>query len=192
MAGKCPWRLVIAAPLLVVLVVTGSLAAPADAAAPPFCGQAWGSLPKQLGSNAPGFPPTLLTGVRAGRNACYDRLVFDQAGPARGYRVAYVPQVTADPSGTRVPLRGGAFLQIVLPTAAHDLAGAPTYRPADPSNLVDVRSFTTFRQVAAAGDFEGITTFGLGVRATLPFRVSVLTGPGSSSRVVVDVSHRWA
>lgn len=30
-----------------------------------------------------------------------------------------------------------------------------------------------------------------GVRARLPFRVFVLDGPGSGSRLVVDVAHRW-
>jgi hypothetical protein len=178
-------------PLLVVVAVAGVLAAPAEAGKRPFCRQAWGSRPKQLGDNSPGFPPTLVTGVRAGRSSCYDRLIFDLSGPALGYRVQYVPQVTEDGSGNPVPLRGGAFLQIVLSAAAHDVNGRPTYRPADRTNLVDVRGFTTFRQVAMAGDFEGLTTFGLGVRATLPFRVSVLAGPGSGSRIVVDVSHRW-
>ena len=40
-----------------------------------------------------------------------------------------------------------------------------------------------------AGSFEGQTTIGLGVRARLPFRVFVLAGPGSGSRLVVDVAH---
>ena len=51
--------------------------------------------------------------------------------------------------------------------------------------------WTTFRQVAYAGSFEGQTSFGLGVRARLPFRVFTLAGPGAGSRIVVDVAHRW-
>ena len=42
-----------------------------------------------------------------------------------------------------------------------------------------------------AGSFEGYTSIGLGVRARLPFRVFMLDGPGTSSRLVVDVAHRW-
>ncbi|HEX2064459.1 MAG TPA: hypothetical protein VHE80_08555 [Acidimicrobiales bacterium] len=42
-----------------------------------------------------------------------------------------------------------------------------------------------------AGTFEGRSTFGLGVWARLPFRVFKLDGPGTSSRIVVDVAHRW-
>ena len=38
---------------------------------------------------------------------------------------------------------------------------------------------------------ESQATIGLGVRARLPFRVFTLTGPGSGSRLVVDVAHRW-
>jgi hypothetical protein len=171
--------------------VAGLLTAPAEAAKRPFCNQPWGSRPKVLGDGSPGFPPSLLTGVRAGTYACFDRLVLDLAGPARGYRVEYVPRVTQDGSGAPVPLRGGAFLQVVVPAAAHDANGRPTYRPADPSHLANVSGFTTFRQIAFAGDFEGVTTVGLGVRATLPFRVFTLAGPGSGSRVVLDVSHRW-
>ena len=69
--------------------------------------------------------------------------------------------------------------------------GAATYQPANPAELVAVSGWQTFRQVAWAGSFEGYTTVGLGVRALLPFRVFVLDGPGSGSRVVVDVAHQW-
>ncbi len=39
--------------------------------------------------------------------------------------------------------------------------------------------------------YVGSTNFKLGVRARLPFRTFVLPGPGSGSRLVVDVAHRW-
>jgi hypothetical protein len=45
--------------------------------------------------------------------------------------------------------------------------------------------------VASAGSFEGYTSLGLGVRARLPFQVFTLDGPGSGSRLVVDVAHFW-
>jgi hypothetical protein len=189
--GKRRGRLKVVVALLAVLAAAGLAVAPAAAAKRPFCRQPWGSNAKQLGNNDPGFPPTLLTGVRAGRDACFDRLVLDLSGPATGYRVEYVPQVTQDGSGAPIPLRGGAFLQIVLSAAAHDQAGRPTYRPANRAEIVDVRGFPTFRQAAFGGTFEGLTTLGLGVRARLPFRVLVLPLPAGRSRVVVDVSHRW-
>ena len=73
---------------------------------------------------------------------------------------------------------------------AYDSQGHPTF-PATKKELVDVSGFRTFRQIAGAGSFEGQTTIGLGVRARLPFRVFVLDGPGTGSRLVVDVAHRW-
>jgi hypothetical protein len=42
------------------------------------------------------------------------------------------------------------------------------------------------RQVKTAGDFEGVVTFGLGLRHKTGFRVFRLTAP---SRIVVDVAH---
>lgn len=46
-------------------------------------------------------------------------------------------------------------------------------------------------EVVFGGSFEGCTTFAVGVRARLPFRVVPLAGPGAPSRIVVDVAHRW-
>jgi hypothetical protein len=80
---------------------------------------------------------------------------------------------------------------VTVHAPAYDQAGNATYRPANRRELVDVSGFDTFRQVAYAGSFEGETTLGLGVRARLPFTAYVLPGPGSSSRVVIDVAHLW-
>jgi hypothetical protein len=152
------------------------------------CGNHWGSLPKA--SSMPGAG-SKLTGVRSGRHTCFDRIVFDVAGKGPGARVRYVSNVHQDGSGFLVPLRGGAKLEIILSMTDHDEAGHATYRPANRRELTNVAGYRTFRQVAYAGSFEGQTTIGLGVRARLPFRVFTLAGPGSGSRVVVDVAHTW-
>jgi hypothetical protein len=166
---------------------------PAASATEGYCGISWGSLPKDAGTM---LPESYLLDVRAGQHACYDRLVFDVQGvPAPGYRVEYVPQVTQDGSGHVVPLRGGAKLQIILRAPAYDSNTGQSTFPSSSPELVDVRGFRTFRQVAGAGSFEGQTTIGLGVRARLPFRVFTLPGPGvgsTKSRVVIDVAHRWS
>ena len=158
---------------------------PAAVAAATSCAVRWGSLPQQA-SAAAGTDG--LTDVRAGRHACFDRLVLDDASWAW---VRYVDQVTEDGSGRPVPLRGGARLEIVTTRSDRVDTGAPTYTPADPGELVDVTGWTTFRQAAFAGSFEGQTTLGLGVRARLPFRVFVLTTGQPSPRVVIDVAHHW-
>jgi hypothetical protein len=181
--------------LLAVALATISLGAATmasgavtTAAATPYCGITWGSLTKSQTATA--VAP--LVNIRAGRHDCYDRLVLDMRSAADGFRVEYVPEVYRDASGELVPLRGGAKLLIVAYAPAYDVeTGETTYAPADQSELVNVSGFTTFRQVAWAGSFEGQSNIGLGVRARLPFRVFTLDGPGTGSRIVIDVAHQW-
>jgi hypothetical protein len=163
-----------------------SAAAPA-AAASSSCGTHWGSLDKSVQT----MSAATVENVRAGRHGCFDRLVIDLQGKAAGYNVRYVDQVTQQGSGAAVPLRGGAFLQVTVTAPAYDSSGHPTYVPANPAEVVNVAGFSTFRQVAWAGTFEGYTSLGVGVRARLPFRVFILGGPDGGSRLVVDVAHRW-
>jgi hypothetical protein len=174
----------------VIAIVTGVLiglvALPANAHAP-YCGIRWGSLPKDASASSTGH----LANVRAGRHKCFDRLVLDVAGDPAGYVVRYANQVRADGSGQLIPLRGGARLEIVATAPAYNVQGEPTYQPTNRSEVVNVKGWRTFRQVAWGGSFEGQTTVGLGVRARLPFRAFYLDGPGNGSRIVVDVAHRW-
>lgn len=180
------------APLVAAMaLVLPLLLAPAPAQAAPYCGITWGSTPESSTAtvNQPA-PPGHLVGVRSGRHTCYDRLVLDVDGEFYGYSVRYVDVVRADGSGAVVPTAGGARLEVVAIAPAYDSRGA-TYSPANRAQLSDVRGYTTFRQVTWAETFEGQSTVGLGVRARLPFRVLTIAGPGSSSRLVVDVAHRW-
>ncbi|MGG7443971.1 AMIN-like domain-containing (lipo)protein [Zafaria sp. J156] len=169
------------------LLVAGLGLAPiAPAAAAPYCGITWGSLAETRAA----MSTAQLTGVRAGRHGCFDRLVFDLRGKARGYDVRYVTAVYTEGEGRRVPLTGAADLQIVVRAPAYTPAGRPTYLPANRNQAVPVPGYSTFRQVAFLGSFEGQTSFGLGVRARLPFRAFVLDGPGTGSRLFLDVAHR--
>lgn len=181
-------RLGIAAVAAAATVAAVPAAAPASTSGP-YCGIWWGS----TATSAPTQTTGTLTDVRSGRHACFDRLVLDvdDVPGTLGYSVRYVNSVRADGSGARVPLRGGADLQVVLRAPAHTNHGVPTYQPSHPRYLVDVTNYRTFRQVAWAGSFEGQTTIGLGVRARLPFRTFVLDGPGDGARLVIDVAHRW-
>jgi hypothetical protein len=174
--------------LIAVLMAVGSaLVAPVPASAAPYCGLVWGSLVKTDSA----MSQAKVTNVRTGQHYCFDRLVIDLNGPAGGYTVRYVPQVTQDGSGLPVPLRGLAFLQITVNAPAYDDNGNATYNPANPNELTDVNGYQTFRQVAWAGSFEGYSSLGLGVRARLPFRVFTLAGPETGSRLVIDVAHFW-
>ena len=180
---RSPLRLLVLAMAAVLTAL--AVAVPAQAAAP-YCGITWGSLAKAGPTTSPA-PGAVVGAVRAGRHDCYDRLVLDVHGTTSlgTWRAEYVRAVTGDPSGRPVALRGGAFLQIS--------AGATQgYRSS--RELVPVTGFSTFRQVASAGSFEGVTSIGLGVRARLPFRVLTVAGtPGAANgvRVIVDVAHAW-
>jgi hypothetical protein len=172
---------------LVVGTVNASAGTAASAASCPTV--SWGSLPK---TSSPMSTRPIL-GVRAGRQACYDRLVIDLgAGRANaGFDVRYVSKVFTEGTGTPVPVSGGATIQIVVRAPAYRADGTVTYHPADSRHVVAVGGFATFRQVAYAGSFEGQTTFALGVRARLPMRVMVIAGPGTGQRLVIDVAHHW-
>jgi hypothetical protein len=149
----------------VTLTVPGSTASAAG------CSVTWGSGTKTVTN----YVHRTLTGLRAGRHTCFDRLVLDLNRGGEGFRVRYVSAVRDQGRGAVVPLRGGAFLQI-------DDQSMATRRPAMPS----VAGFTTFRQVGWGGSFEGYTTVGLGVRARLPFRAFRY-----ENHLVIDVAHRW-
>ena len=170
------------------------LAVPTSATgATPYCGITWGSQAKQASATNPASSQQpALVNVRAGRHACFDRLVLDVAKGGSA-KVRYVTNVLTQGEGAVVPLRGGARLEIIAFVPAYDLdTYQPTYRPANVKELVNVDGFRTFRQVGYGGSFEACTTIGLGVRARLPFRVFGLTGPGDRSRIVIDVAHRWS
>jgi hypothetical protein len=183
--------------LLAVTAATAAVLAPAPAqAAAPYCGITWGSLPKAATATNPA-DAEMVNGVRAGRHACFDRLVVDLGGQDTtfgSYDVRYVPVVHEDGRGDAVPVRGAADLQVVVRAPAHDAWGNATFDPANDREVVDVTGFSTFRQVAWAGSFEGSTTMALGVRARLPFRVFALAGTPQSDdgpRLVIDVAHAW-
>lgn len=150
----------------------------------------WGSLTKSS-ADATDRP---ITQVRTGRHACYDRLVVDlgRGSGSAGYRVSYVSAVYSEGRGAPVPVAGGATIQIVVRAPSYTIStGAPTYQPADPRHLTNVTGYSSFRQLAWAGTFEGQTTIALGVRARLPMRVFTLPGAGGGQRLVIDVAHHW-
>ncbi|MFC0622864.1 AMIN-like domain-containing (lipo)protein [Kribbella deserti] len=151
------------------------------------CPTDWGSLPEVGRFHGAG----VLANVRAGRHACFDRVVFDVKGKPSWLRAHYVKNVVTPGEGRIVPLRGGAKLEVILTVPSYDDAGRATYKPANRTELVNVSGYRTLRQLATAGSFEGETTIGIGVRARLPFRVFTIAGPGATSRIVLDVAHAW-
>ncbi|MEO3782180.1 GerMN domain-containing protein [Actinocorallia sp. B10E7] len=123
--------------------------------------------------------PTLVA-VKASHQRGYDRLEFRFRGGLPDQRSArYVSRVIADPSGLPMTLSGGAFLRIRFADAVgHDEEGNVTY-----GAVRRTYKLPQVIQLANAGDFEGVLSFGLAV--SRKERVRVSTRPG---RVFVDIS----
>jgi hypothetical protein len=172
---------------ILAAVGLGILAPGPASAATSYCGLQWGSSAK----NATEMSTASVTNVRTGQQTCFDRMVVDLNGPVKGYTVRYVPDIVQDGSGFTIPVQGNARLQVTVNAPSYDQNGNLTYNPAAKAELSNVAGYQTFRQVVYAGSFEGYTSIGMGVRARLPFRVLTLDGPGSGSRLIVDVAHFW-
>ncbi|SCE94076.1 AMIN-like domain-containing (lipo)protein [Micromonospora mirobrigensis] len=176
----------LAAVLLLAALVAGGAASASAATA--YCGITWGSGAKTAGTLS-GSP---LVDVRAGQDTCWDRVVFEFAGPVTGYSVAYGETYTEGQGTAMSPYTaGGALLSVSLRAPAYDGSQVATvpYRVGD--HELNALGYRTLRDVVFGGSFEGYTTFAVGVRANLPFRVFVLAGPGTHSRIVLDVAHQW-
>jgi len=158
------------------------------AAAAPYCGITWGSLPKAAGQHG----AASLISTRTGRHECWDRIVFEFNGPATGYAVQY-GEVSDDGEGLvfNPYTAGGAHLKVQLRASAYDDYYRPTYPYRNGDHPHNVLRYSTLRDVLYGGSYEGYTTFAVGVRGQLPYRVFTLSGPGTHSRIVIDIAHRW-
>jgi hypothetical protein len=125
-----------------------------------------------------------LTAVRTARHAGYDRVVFQFSGGRPAVTAERVTAVYADPKGTKISLPGHSFLHVVF-RGASGVCPQPAHRTWTGPNVLTPR-YPQLLAVAAAGDFEGYLSFGLGLSARGPYHVSTLTGP---DRIVIDVTH---
>jgi hypothetical protein len=182
---KKPFAAAATAALAVGLGLGLGVSAPPPAAAVPYCGITWGSAAKAKAIES----TAQITSVRTGRHTCFDRMVVNLRYKVKGYDVRY-GSVYTEGQGAYVPLKG-TDLRIIVKARTYTDSGRSTYDPPNWDNVANVKDYRTFRQVAYAGSFEGQTTFGLGVRARLPMRVFIMDGPGTGSRLVIDVAHRW-
>lgn len=144
--------------------------------------------PASSGAERASAAPTtpVLVAVRAAHRDGVDRVVFEFRGGLPAKReVDYVDRLFADGSGRRVRVAGQALLRVRFERAqAHTDDGSPTAAPrrvayALPNVMTAVR----------AGDFEAVTTYGLGLARRTPVRVTTLQAP---PRVVVEVGAGFA
>ncbi|HEX5493650.1 MAG TPA: hypothetical protein VFX70_03625 [Mycobacteriales bacterium] len=121
-----------------------------------------------------GTAQTVVSAVDTGHHAGFDRVVFTFTGPVPGYSVTYAPEVIRDGSGAPVTLQGSSFAVIRLrPTST------VTHAPQDRISP----HFPMLRELAGAGDFEAVTSYGVGLADRSGLRVSTLAAP---NRMVVD------
>lgn len=132
--------------------------------------------PSANAQQAPAF--SQLTNIRTGRHTTYDRVVLDFRGPVpSSVRDQWVGQLTADPSGRPVSLRGNRFLSVNTrnASAVATYTGPRTFRTLA---LRDIEAVTI------TGDFEHVLSIGIGARHTSWVHVFTLTRP---SRLVIDI-----
>ena len=122
-----------------------------------------------------------LFAVAVGCHATYDRFVVRERFATPGYDVRYVTHIVADGSGNPVSLLGSKRIRVVIREARGHTQGGTNLLPSVKTPLC-----ANLRQVKTAGDFEGVVSFGLGLRRRTGFRVFRLVAP---ARIVVDVAH---
>ncbi|MEV4515255.1 AMIN domain-containing protein [Dactylosporangium sp. NPDC049525] len=164
------WFLLCSAGVGVGLVLTtGAAAATTDLPAP--------TRTDPVAAAASGAGPVVLTGIRTGQHATYDRTVFDFTGGTPGYRVEYGTLVH-QAKDEIIPLAGDADLVVVFDGVAEvrDTAARDPRLP-------------TLLQIKSGGVFEGYASYGLGLADRVGFRVLTLHNP---DRIAVDVAHQPA
>jgi hypothetical protein len=122
-----------------------------------------------------------LFGVATGCHPTFDRFVIHARSGTPRYDVRYVKRIVADGSGEPVTLRGTKRIRVVIRNARGHTQGGTNLLPRVRTPLCP-----NLRQIKTAGDFEGIVSFGLGLRRKTGFRVFRLTGP---TRIVIDIAH---
>ena len=121
--------------------------------------------------------------VRVGHHEGYDRVVWEFPGSGRPtYQVHYVDTPLGDGSGDPVPVRGEAFVEVLITTVGVPAAGTPRPPDAPASALAGT---VIAEAMAIYGGFEGYGQAFIGVLGEQrPLRVTTLTNP---TRLVVDV-----
>ncbi len=118
------------------------------------------------------------------REEGFTRVVFDfEDGDIPWWSVGYAAGPFTSISDEPIPIDGAAFLQVVLSSVGYDLSGAEvriTY--GGPERIAgDTNSVV---EVVLVDDFEGVSTWVIGVDGMKSFVVGTLTDP---PRVYIDI-----
>ena len=154
-----------------IVAASAAGAAAAGASTPPFTVFAKAGPARTSGT-------ATLEHVRVARHPGFDRVVFEFSGETPAWSAGYVPRIVKDPSGQIATVAGRAFLHVVFHATLVD-------RSATGAPIVRTPRFPMLVQVEEAGDFEGVVSFGVGVRRRTGFRAFHLSSPG---RIVLDLA----
>jgi len=130
----------------------------------------------------------LLRAMRVGHHSAYDRVVFEFCGKSvPQHDVGYeAGKVHMDPSDLILPLRGAAFVRVVFHGATTDTARYapdPDTAPRYSGPLRLAPNYALLKELALAGDFEAVLSFGIGVDHVVGLHVQTLASP---PRLVID------
>jgi hypothetical protein len=95
----------------------------------------------------------------------YNRMSFTFTTGFPSYEVGFVGALTNDASGQPVPLAGDGVLRVIFRQAqGHTAAGGSSVTSQPPARL----GLSRMVGWAPAGDFEGVLTYGIGIRQPVP------------------------
>jgi len=181
---------------VVILIAGGACAAgPSTPAADPPISQvdapsSVDSPPSAASTTAPAQDPApagLFVEMRAASHPGYDRLVFEFGGDKLPpHRIDAVNEVRNDPTDKLIPLQGKRFLVVVfdgatLDTARWELDPGKARRYTGPERITP--DLALLKEVAVAGDFEAVLSFGIGLSGETKLEVHELSSP---ARLVID------
>ncbi len=148
-----------------------------------------GSTEESLGPFSCAFPihgvatvaNTQITDLAVGTHDTYDRIVFDFAAGIPEYTIEKAsPPLVGDPSGLPIDVQGSSFLRIILHGAsAAGYGGIPFNGPTS-----FTPRFAKLVELKAAGDFEAVATWYVGMNGGACVRVFTLNAP---NRLVIDL-----
>ena len=129
-------------------------------------------------------PELVITEVRVGSHAGYDRIVVELTGGSPdqvGWRVEYDDEPRTQGKGDEVDLPGSATLRVIVTGLAYPPTGTST-----PSGLVADSAHGNVTGVFADPVFEGQAQIFIGLDASRGFHVSMLDSP---TRIAVDIEN---
>ncbi len=120
------------------------------------------------------------------REQGFTRVVFDfEEGDIPWWSVGYTTGPFTAISDEPIPVAGAELLRVVLSASGHDLSGAEVRIVYDGPERIEANT-RSVAEIVLIDDFEGVSTWVIGVTGMKPFLVGTLTDP---PRVYIDIEN---